>query len=67
MINSDNIRKMNKIIHKIESSVKAVQYYDNKIRQKDNVPSADNMWKVWFILDRVRKAREALKLYITQN
>ena len=43
MINFDNIIKMNKLIRKMESSDRAVQFYDKKIRQKENVPSSDNM------------------------
>ena len=51
----------------MESSEKAIHYYDKKIRQKNNVPSFDNKWKIWYSLHRDRLARKALKLYITQK
>ena len=34
MINSDNIRNMNKLIKKMESSDKAIHYYDKKNKRK---------------------------------
>ena len=67
MINYNNIRKINKLIRELESTDKVVQYYDNKIIQKDNIPFSDNMWKICFMIDRDRKVRRALQLYITQK
>ena len=73
MINSENIRKLNKRISKAEAADRAVQFYDKTIEKMENNPSPqydvkeDYMWRLFHWLDRGRQARKAGKLIITQE